>query len=86
MVNAAMGDNWIAARRINRHYFHFMQANFLEPSPAPIKAVMAMLGRGTEQMRLPMVPVNATTRRRLETILGELGLLHDAPRANLRLF
>jgi len=86
LVGSALSDNWIAARRINRHYFHFMQANFLEPSPAPIKAVMSMLGRGTEEMRLPMVPVGAKTRHTLEMILGELGLLHDSPKANLRVF
>ena len=86
MIGHALSDNWIAARRINRHYFHFMQANFLEPSPAPIKAVMSMLGRGTEEMRLPMVPVGAKTRHTLEMILGELGLLHDSPKANLRVF
>jgi len=86
MVNAALSDNWIAARRINRHFFAFMQANFLEPSPAPIKAALTLLGRGNENMRLPMVPVTAPTRRRLETILGELGLLRDKPGANLRMF
>ena len=86
MVASALNDNWIAARRINRHYYAFMQANFIEPSPAPIKAVLALLGRGTEQMRLPMVPVSAATRRKLETILGELGLLHDHPHDNLRMF
>src|ERR1700742_296720 len=86
MVISALNDNWISARRINRHYFHFMQANFLEPSPAPIKAVMALLGRGNEEMRLPMVPVTATTRRKLERILGELGLLTNSPHENLRVF
>jgi len=86
MVNAALNDNWISARRINRHYFHLMQANFCEPSPAPIKAVMALLGRGNEELRLPMVPVTATTRRKLERILGELGLLTNSPHENLRVF
>ncbi|HEY4357409.1 MAG TPA: 4-hydroxy-tetrahydrodipicolinate synthase [Acidobacteriaceae bacterium] len=86
MVASALNDNWISARRINRHYFNFMQANFLEPSPAPIKAVMALLGRGNEEMRLPMVPVTAATRRKLERILGELGLLRDDPNENLRMF
>ncbi len=79
MVESALSDNWIAARRINRHYFHFMQALFLDPSPAPIKAVLAMLGRGNEVLRLPMVQVSGGTRRKLERILGELGLLHDDP-------
>lgn len=86
MISSALSDHWITARRINRHYFHFMQANFMEPSPAPIKAVLALLGRGNEVMRLPMVPVSHATRRRLETILGELGLLHDQPGDNLRVF
>ena len=88
MVASALTDNWIAARRINRHYFAFMQAIFTEPSPAPIKAVMALLGRGQEWMRLPMVPVSAGTRRKLEMMLGELGLLQDEPHSmgNLRVF
>jgi 4-hydroxy-tetrahydrodipicolinate synthase len=86
MVAAALADNWIAARRTNRHYFQFMQALFTEPSPAPIKAVLTMLGRGSENLRLPMVPVSAITRRKLELILGELGLLHDNPGDNLRVF
>jgi 4-hydroxy-tetrahydrodipicolinate synthase len=86
LVNFALSDNWIAARRINRHYFHFMQAIFFEPSPAPIKAALTLLGRGNERMRLPMVPVTPATRHKLETILGELGLLHDSPHENLRLF
>jgi 4-hydroxy-tetrahydrodipicolinate synthase len=86
MVTAALSDNWVVARRINRHYFHLMQANFSEPSPAPIKAVMALLGRGNEELRLPMVPVTSTTRRKLERILGELGLLTNSPNENLRVF
>lgn len=86
MVNAALNDNWISARRINRHYFTLMQANFCEPSPAPIKAVMALLGRGNEELRLPMVPVTQPTRRKLERILGELGLLTNSPHENLRVF
>ncbi len=79
MVEAAETDNWIAARRINRHYFRLMQALFIEPSPAPIKAVLTLLGRGNEHLRLPMVPVTPATRRKLERILGELGLLFDQP-------
>ena len=79
MVEAALADNWIAARRINRHYFRLMQALFIEPSPAPVKAVLTLLGRGEENLRLPMVPVTPPTRRKLERILGELGLLFDQP-------
>jgi 4-hydroxy-tetrahydrodipicolinate synthase len=77
MVNAALNDDWATARSINQRYFQFMQANFLEPSPAPIKAAMTLLGRGNELMRLPMIPVTPETRQRLESLLGELGLLEE---------
>ena len=88
MVEAALNDNWVAARRINRQYFKLIQTLFSEPSPAPIKAVLALLGRGHETLRLPMVPVTTLTRRKLERILGELGLLFDqgGRDGNLRVF
>lgn len=77
MIAAALGGNWTAAREANRRYFALMQAHFTEPSPAPIKAVMALLGRGHEGLRLPMVAVTEATRSKLEQILGELGLLRE---------
>ena len=34
-----------------------MQANFMESNPMPVKAVLAMMGRIEEVLRLPMLPV-----------------------------
>ena len=79
MIGAAIRNDWATARRINRHFFRLMQAHFWESSPAPVKAVLAILGRGAETMRLPIVPVTPATRRRLETLCGELGLLTRSP-------
>jgi 4-hydroxy-tetrahydrodipicolinate synthase len=75
LVGMAISGRWPSARKINGEYFRLMQAHFSEPSPAPIKAVLAMMGRIEEHLRLPMVPVSATTRQKLEALLGELGLL-----------
>ena len=75
MVRAALENDWVTARRINRQFFRLMQAHFWEPSPAPVKAVLAMLGRGEDVLRLPMVPVTEATRRKLERMVGELGML-----------
>ncbi len=88
LVRAALADDWATARRINRQFFSLMQAHFWEPSPAPVKAVMAILGKGNETMRLPIVPVSKATRRKLETLVGELGLMVEAPpgKDNLRMF
>ena len=75
MVHAALENDWAGARRINRQFYRLMQAHFWEPSPAPVKAVLAMLGRGEDVLRLPMVPVTEGTRRKLERMVGELGML-----------
>lgn len=88
MVRAALENEWSTARRLNRKYFRLMQANFWETNPAPVKAVLAMMGKLGEYYRLPMVPVSTATRARLERLAGELGLLVHAPQpeGDLRLF
>jgi 4-hydroxy-tetrahydrodipicolinate synthase len=40
-----------------------------------VKAVLALLGRMEDHLRLPMVPVTAPMRQKLEKLLGEVGLL-----------
>lgn len=79
MVTAALENDWVGARRINRQFFRLMQAHFWEASPAPVKAVLSMIGRCEDVLRLPMVPVSAATRRNLERVAGELGMLAGVP-------
>jgi 4-hydroxy-tetrahydrodipicolinate synthase len=74
MVRAALANDWLTARRLNRKYFRLMQGIFRETSPGPVKAILAMMGRIEEKYRLPMVPVSAGTRASLERVAGELGL------------
>ena len=75
MIAAALSGDWVTARDLNKRYFALMQAHFIEPSPAPIKATLALLGRCSETLRLPMVPVTEATRTKLESILHGLNLL-----------
>ena len=88
MVGTALENDWVGARRINRQFFRLMQAHFWEANPAPVKAVLSMLGRAEDVLRLPMVSVSAATRRKLECIVGELGMLVGVPSAgeDLRMF
>ena len=52
-----------------------MMAHFWEPSPAPVKATMKMLGLAEENLRLPMVPVTDGARERLRAAMAEASLL-----------
>ena len=82
LVRAALTGDWPTARALNHQFYALMQAHFWEPSPAPVKAVLALLGHGEDHLRLPMLPVTAATRRKLEVLLGELGLLSSVPASN----
>jgi 4-hydroxy-tetrahydrodipicolinate synthase len=74
MVGAALTGDLAKARAINGKYLALMRAHFSEPSPAPVKAVLALMGRIEERLRLPMVPVTAATRQKLQGLMSELGL------------
>ena len=76
LTNAALSGDWDKARKIQRKYLPLMQANFIESNPMPVKAVLAMMGKIEEVYRLPMVPVKAETRARLEKIATDVGLLN----------
>jgi len=75
MTRAALDNNWEAARQIFRKYLTLMQANFIESSPMPVKAVLAMMGRIEENYRLPMLPVRRDTRSKLQRIATDAGLI-----------
>ena len=79
MVQSAVNNDWPTARGLHRKFFQLLQANFWETSPGPVKAVLALMGRIEESYRLPMTPVSPATRARLERLVGELGLLAEAP-------
>lgn len=78
MVNAALEGEWGEARALHFKLLPLMEANFIESSPAPAKAALALLGRVEENLRLPLVPVEEKTRARLREVLDELGLLRVA--------
>ncbi len=57
-------------------------ALFMETSPSPVKYGLSLLGIGSEEMRLPMVPCqNAATRQAMESAMRGLGLLGDGRQA-----
>jgi 4-hydroxy-tetrahydrodipicolinate synthase len=75
MTRAALNNDWDSARQIFRKYLTLMQANFIESSPMPVKAVLAMMGRIEENYRLPMLPVRRDTRSKLQRIATDAGLI-----------
>ena len=52
------------------------RALFLEPSPAPTKYALSVLGKMAEDVRSPIVPVTPETRGEVEAAMRHAGLLN----------
>jgi 4-hydroxy-tetrahydrodipicolinate synthase len=74
--NACLAGNYAKALEIQDKLFPLHQALFVEPNPAPSKAALAMLGRMSDEVRLPMVAASEATRATLKTALVHAGLMN----------
>jgi len=78
MTNLALEGKWDEARRLHYRLLRLMETNFIESSPGPVKAAMAMMGLLEENFRLPLVPVTEKSRAKIREAIAELGLLETA--------
>src|SRR5215212_7790672 len=77
----ALAGNWNDARALHYRLLPLLEANFIESSPGPVKAAMALMGLLEENLRLPLVPVQEKTRARLREVLIDTGLLKETSHA-----
>ncbi|MDQ1707355.1 MAG: 4-hydroxy-tetrahydrodipicolinate synthase [Pyrinomonadaceae bacterium] len=78
LVELALAERWDEARALHYRLLPLLEVNFIESSPGPVKAALAMMNLIEENFRLPLVPIEATSRAILRTVLAELGLLKEA--------
>ena len=78
MTNFALDGKWDEARALHYRLLPLMETNFIESSPGPVKAVMAMMGLLEENFRLPLVPITEKSRAKLKEVINELGLIESA--------
>jgi 4-hydroxy-tetrahydrodipicolinate synthase len=77
----ALAGQWDEARALHYRVLPLMEGNFIESSPGPVKAGLALMGMIEEHLRLPLVPVQEKTRNRMREILTEVGLLKETSHA-----
>ncbi len=77
MTELALDGNWTEARALHYRILPLMEINFIESSPGPVKAAMAMMGLLEENFRLPLVPIQEKSRERIREVITELGLLES---------
>jgi 4-hydroxy-tetrahydrodipicolinate synthase len=77
LAELALDGNWTEARALHYRLLPLMEINFIESSPGPVKAAMAMMGLLEENFRLPLVPIQEESRTRIRQVIAELGLLES---------
>jgi 4-hydroxy-tetrahydrodipicolinate synthase len=74
MVRAFLAGNAIEAEALHRKFYPLFRDLFIESNPVPVKTAMARQGWMTEEVRLPLVPLQPQNRGRLEVALEKFGL------------
>lgn len=75
MWDAAKAGDWERARKLHFKLRHLNQLLFVEPSPAPTKAALSLLGRCTLEVRLPLVGATPKLLEELRIEMRSAGLL-----------
>jgi 4-hydroxy-tetrahydrodipicolinate synthase len=75
LTHLLLDGKYNEARKLNAQLLPLMLVNFIETSPIPVKAALAMMGMIEEAYRLPLVPMKAENRTKLEKVLAAQGLV-----------
>ncbi len=76
LVRAAQEGDFATAQRLHHKLFALCRNLLgLSTNPIPIKAAMAMLGRDTGELRLPMTPLDEVSEAKLRDTLVAYGLI-----------
>jgi 4-hydroxy-tetrahydrodipicolinate synthase len=75
LCDACLIGDFAAAREIHARFLPLMEVNFVETSPGPVKAALAIMGLGEAHYRLPIVAPRPESRAKIEKVLNKLGLV-----------
>ncbi len=81
IVELAEKGDFAGARKLHAWLLPFIQVNFVESNPIPVKAAMAAMGLLEEVYRLPLVAPGPQARDRIIRVLQNLKMLGAAARA-----
>ena len=75
MTRLALEGKWAEANALQLKYLPFIQSLFYETNPTPAKAALSLMGKMSDEVRLPLVPMSAPNRAKMVALMQELGLI-----------
>jgi 4-hydroxy-tetrahydrodipicolinate synthase len=74
LVHTFLAGHAKEAEQMHRKYYPIFRDLFIEANPVPVKTALARQGWMTDDVRLPLVPLQPQNRDRLATLLDKFGL------------
>jgi len=75
LVEAALKEDYVTARKIHLELFKISRVMFVESNPIPVKTAMGLLGLSESVMRLPLCAISDSNKEVVRLALVEAGLL-----------
>jgi len=75
LADALLAGDLARGQSLMSRLLPLVQAMSLEVNPIPVKTAVAMMGRCAEEFRLPLTPISAPARAKLEKVLREYELV-----------
>ena len=74
MVDAYFAGRFEKARELHYKMFPLARALFIETNPIPVKRAVGLLGLCSDEVRLPLCPMNAENKKLLMQAMKDFGL------------
>ena len=79
MVKALLEGEWERGRELHYELLPLFRALFVETNPIPVKTAASLLGLCSDEMRLPLIPMNGENLRRLQETMDRSAHLLPTP-------
>jgi 4-hydroxy-tetrahydrodipicolinate synthase len=79
MVRALLEGDWERGRELHYEFLPLFRALFVETNPIPVKTAASLLGLCSDEMRLPLVPMEGENLRVLQETLDRSAHLLPTP-------
>ena len=75
LVDAFFAGNMAEARRLHLKLLKISNAMFIESNPVPVKTAIGLMGKASDEVRLPLAPLSEANKAKLSTIMKEYKLI-----------
>ena len=75
LTDAYFAGDLATARKLHLETLKISNAMFIESNPVPVKTALGLMGKCSDEVRLPLAPMSAANKAKLEAIMKEYKLI-----------